>query len=185
MEPLTEEQLRTPAVLRTEPVRQKIVSPRKSPGNLYKEAPTSAPQMIIDATQTLAHEVLQTLSPRKTRSTSASSPSSSRNSDNLVKTRDSNTRNGGVLGLLPSSISSLWTSSEEPEVPTGELVEVTKAIQNPSSVTNTTRKGPVAYGGAYAASPYHIQRPNHVEINDFPSPSHTPYIPAATRRTRD
>lgn len=184
--PLTDEQLRTPAVLRTEPVRQKPLSPRRSPGTLYKEAPTSAPQMILDATQTLAHEVIQTLSPRKTRSGSASA-SSSAHSETLIKPREPASLGGGILGgLIPSTISALWNNSEEPVVPTGELVEVTKALQNPSSVTSTARKQrPVSYGGAYAASPYHIQRPNHIEINDFPSPSHTPYNPAASRRTRE
>lgn len=184
MEPLTAEQIRTPAVLKTEPVRQKAPSPRRAPGTLYKDVPTATPQVIIDATQTLAQEVIQSLSPRKTRSGAASA-----RNDSLMKQPDSKPTGAASLGgLISSSISALWTTNEEPSVATQNLVEVTSAIQNapPASVTASARKNaPVVYGGAYAASPFHIQRPNHIEINDFPSPSRTPYIPAATRRTRD
>lgn len=184
MEPLTAEQVRTPAVLRTEPVRQKAPSPRRAPGTLYKDVPTATPQVILDATQTLAQEVIQSLSPRKTRSSAASS-----HNDSLMKQSEPKSSGStGLGGIISSSISALWTTREEPPVATENLVEVTSAIQNPppASVTASARKNaPVVYGGAYAASPFHIQRPNHIEINDFPSPSRTPYIPAATRRTRD
>lgn len=135
--------------------------------------------MLVEAAQTLATEVIQTLSPRKTRASSPprntfSKPSSS-----------SSSSYGGILNLLPSSISSfLGAEDEEPQHHNDDRVEVTKALQQPALAT-TTRKRPVTYGGAYATSPYHIQRPNHVEINDFPSPSRTPFVPAATRRTRD
>lgn len=201
MRPLTSEQLRTQAIVApVSPAAPIVSSPRRaeSPAaSLYKSTSASGPQLLLDATQTLASEVMQTLSPRK-----------SKDSDPLVKPRESRS-SVGLMSFLPSYVTSLWSSSEgDKHDADGERVEVTKALQHgmpsstpaPYSANNSasasytstdarsnaplssTRKLPPTYGGAYATSPYHIPRPSHVEISDFPSPSRTPYHPTSNRR---
>lgn len=191
MKPLTSEQLR---VQETFQVRAPAASPPKqteSSGSLYKDMPVSGPQLMLEATQALASEVIQTLSPRK-----------QKESDPLIKSRESG--RSGIMSFIPSYVTSLWSSEGEKAGLSGERIEVTRALQSgtatgsnypattPSNssaeVTATTmahgstRKVPPTYGGAYAASPYHIPRPSHVGVNDFPSPSRTPYHPVSNRR---
>lgn len=176
MPPLSPDQLRSPAVPRfQEPLVYEPPRSAQKPSNLYKDAPSSASQKLLDATQSIAHTVVETLSPRK-----------SRDVDPLVRAPAPKSTKDVLLGLIPSSLTSIWSSEQDDgdEQPRG--VEVTTALQYgapPSSApTATARKGPISYGGAYSMSPYQLARPTHVTVSDFPSPSHTPYNPAVRSR---
>ena len=66
MVPLSQEQLRTPAILTTPAPVYQAPTPKKQSDSLYKDGLMSGPQMLIDATQSLAQEVIQMFSPAKT-----------------------------------------------------------------------------------------------------------------------
>jgi hypothetical protein len=133
--------------------------------------------MLLDATQTLAQEVIETLSPRKTRFVEV---------DPLVKPSVGSTSiTSTVLNMLPSYLTSMWSSGDDrTNVHAERGAQVTQTLQQGGTAAsiNTRKAAPPVYGGAYSTTPYRIPRPNHIEISDFPSPSRTPYNPVPPRR---
>lgn len=173
LDPLSPAQLNTPAdhlpSSRTIKMATPISTQTSTP--LYKNPPVAGPQMLLEATQAMVQEAIELVSPRK-----------SKIADPLIKQKDSSSRSSGILNIIPPIISSLWSSKDD-KAGISEMnrgVEVTKSI---TEAPASSKRRPPAYGGAYATSPYHIPRPTHVEISDFPSPSRTPYQPHTTSTT--
>ena len=81
-----------------------------------------------------------------------------------------------MWSYLPSYLTHILASNDEAPAENESRVEVTKSLAQQTA----GKQLPPTYGGAYATSPYHIPRPSHIAVNDFPSPSRTPYHPHAT-----